>query len=337
MVLLGLLLGMAGMDVTSGAQRYTFGVPELYDGINFIAVAMGLFGIAEIMVNLEQPEKDRKTLVRSTRSIGLWRLSRDDFHRAWPASMRGTALGSILGSLPGGGAAISAFSAYTVEKKISKEPDRFGKGAIEGVAGPEAANNAGAQTSFIPMLTLGLPSNPIMALMMGAMIIHGIQPGPRVMTSNPELFWGVIASMWVGNIMLVVLNLPLIGIWIKMLTVKYRLLYPAILVICAIGVYSVSNSNFLVMLMAVFGVLGYVFVKLGCEPAPLLLGMILGPMMEETLRRAMTLSSGDPTVFITRPLSLALLLAAALLLVLVAAPALARRRKEVFAKTESNL
>lgn len=330
MIVLGLLLGLVGTDVTSGVERFTFGIPELADGLDFVVIAMGVFGIGEIISNLERPDEHRETFVTSSRSLGIWRLSREDFSRAWPASLRGTALGSVLGILPGGGATLGAFSSYMMEKKIAKDPSRFGKGAIEGVAGPESANNAGAQTSFIPMLTLGLPSNAVMALMIGALMIHNIQPGPQVMEGNPQLFWGLIASMWIGNLLLVILNLPLIGIWIKLLTVEYRLLYPAILVLCAIGVYSVSNSPFLVYATALFGLLGYIFTKLECEPAPLLLGFVLGPMMEENLRRAMTMSGGDATVFVTRPGSLVLLLLALGLLIVIASPTLARRREEAF-------
>ncbi len=244
--------------------------------------------------------------------------------------LRGTGVGSILGILPGGGALLGAFASYTLEKKLARDPSRFGKGAIEGVAGPESANNAGAQTSFIPLLTLGIPPNAVMALMVGAMTIHNIQPGPQVMTSNPQLFWGLIASMWVGNLLLVVLNLPMIGVWIKLLSVPYRLLYPAILLFCCIGVYSLSNNIFDVMMTVVFGVLGWLFVKLECEPAPLLLGFILGPMMEENLRRAMLLSRGDPMVFLNRPLSRSLLIAAMLLLLLILLPNLRRKRAEAF-------
>jgi putative tricarboxylic transport membrane protein len=330
MVLLGILLGLVGTDLTSNVQRFTFGIPELIDGIDFTAVALGLFGLAEIMTNLEHPEGKRETFAHSTRRLGLWRLSRKDFQRAWPASIRGTALGSLLGILPGGGAAIASFSAYALEKKIARNPERFGRGAIEGVAGPESANNAGAQTSFIPMLTLGLPSNPVMALMIGALIIHNIQPGPQVMTSNPSLFWGLIASMWIGNGFLLILNLPLIGLWIKLLSIKYRLLYPAILAICCIGVYSVSNSTFIVYLTAGSGLLGYVFTKLECEPAPLVLGFVLGPMMEEYFRRAMTISYGNPMVFISHPLSLVLLLAAVALFLLTTVSAFSKKREELF-------
>src|SRR6476660_8356465 len=283
MIVVGLLLGIVGTDVNSGVMRFDFGIPELSDGIGVVVVAMGLFGFAEIIVNLESTEK--REVVR-TKLGGLW-FTKEQFRLAAPAALRGTALGSVLGVLPGGGAMLSSFASYTVEKKLAKDPSQFGKGAIQGVAGPEAANNAGAQSSFIPLLTLGIPENAVMAMMVGAMTIHNIQPGPQVMTSNPGLFWGLIASMWVGNLMLVVLNLPLIGIWIRLLSVPYRLLYPAILLFCCIGVYSLSNSTFDVIQTAFFGFLGVLFVKLEMEPAPLLLGFVLGPMMEENLRRAL--------------------------------------------------
>jgi putative tricarboxylic transport membrane protein len=330
MIVLGLLLGIVGTDVNSGVARFAFGVPELTDGIGVVSVAMGLFGFAEIISNLESTEK--RELVTS-KVKGLW-PTREQFKVAWPASLRGTALGSVLGLLPGGGAMLASFASYALEKKVAKDPSQFGKGAIQGVAGPESANNAGAQTSFIPLLTLGIPENAVMALMVGAMTIHNIQPGPQVMTSNPTLFWGLIASMWVGNLMLVVLNLPLIGMWIKLLKVPYRLLYPAILLFCAIGVYSINNASFDVSQTAFFGLLGIVFLKIECEPAPLLLGFVLGPMMEENLRRAMLLSRGDPTVFFTRPLSLAMLVMAGLLLLLIVAPAFRKKRDEAFQESD---
>ncbi len=326
MIVLGLLLGIVGTDVNSGLQRYSLGIAELSDGIGFVTVAMGLFGFAEIIVNLEQKEK-REVFTKNV--SGLW-LKWADFKEAFPAIVRGTGIGSVLGILPGGGALLSAFASYTVEKKLAKDPSKFGKGAIQGVAGPESANNAGAQTSFIPLLTLGIPPNAVMALMVGAMTIHSIQPGPQVMTSNPKLFWGLIVSMWIGNLMLVVLNLPLIGIWVKLLQVPYRLLYPAILLFCCIGVYSIQNSVFDVFLTAIFGVLGWIFVKLECEPAPLLLGFILGPMMEENLRRAMLLSRGDPTVFVTRPISAVMLAMAVGLLLIIVAPSVRKKREEAF-------
>jgi TctA family transporter len=326
MILLGLLLGIVGTDVTSGTRRFTFGIPDMADGIDFVVVAMGLFGFAEIIASLERKEKHE---ILTTKVRGLM-PTRTDLKASWKAVLRGTGLGCVLGVLPGGGALLSSFASYALEKKVASDPSRFGKGAIEGVAGPESANNAGAQTSFIPMLTLGIPTNAVMALMLGAMMIHGIAPGPMVMTARPDLFWGLIASMWIGNLMLVVLNLPLIGIWVRLLTVPYRLLYPTILVFCCIGVYSLSNSSFDVAMAAGFGLLGYIFTKLDCEPAPLVLGFVLGPMMEEYLRRAMTLSRGDPTVFFTRPISLAMLLVAGILLLTIIAPAVRRKREEVF-------
>ena len=326
MILLGLALGLVGTDVNSGVARYSFDIPELTDGINFIAVAMGIFGFAEIIANVEQREQ-RETFTDHVTNLFP---TRDDFRRMLPAAARGTALGTVLGMLPGGGAVLSSFASYTIEKKISRRPQDFGKGAIEGVAGPEAANNAGAQTSFVPLLTLGLPSNVVMALMVGAMTIHNIQPGPQVMSSNPELFWGLIASMWIGNAMLVVLNLPLIGLWVRMLKVPYRYLYPAILVFCCIGVYSTNNNVFDVWVAAAFGLVGYVFARCGMEPAPLLLGFVLGPMMEENLRRALLLSRGDFGTFVTRPLSASLLAATVVLLVIVALPAIKKGREEAF-------
>ena len=326
MIMLGLLLGLVGTDVNSGMARFSFGIPELSDGIGFVAIAMGVFGFAEIIKNLEQGEARE---VFTSKVTSLW-PTKQDFKDAYPAVLRGTTLGSLLGILPGGGAVLGAFSAYTLEKKIAKDPSKFGKGDIRGVAAPESANNAAAQTSFIPLLTLGIPPNPVMALMVGAMIIQGIQPGPQVMVERPNLFWGMIVSMWIGNLMLVILNLPLIGIWIKLLKVPYRLLYPAILVFCCIGVYSLNNSPFDVIMTAIFGLIGYVFVKLDCEPAPLLLGFILGPMMEENLRRAMLLSRGDPMTFVTRPLSATLLAVSLLLLIVIMLPAIRKKREEAF-------
>lgn len=327
MVCLGLLLGLVGTDVNTGVQRYAFGITDLADGLDFVPVAMGIFGLSEIIANLGRDD-DQRTLV-ATKIRNLW-PTREDFRLAWPAVLRGTAVGSVLGILPGGGALLSSFAAYTIEKKVSKTPQRFGRGAIEGVAGPEAANNAGAQTSFIPMLTLGIPSNVVMAMMIGAMTIQGIAPGPQVMTERPGLFWGMIASMWVGNLMLVVINLPMIGIWVKLLSVPYRILFPAIIVFCGIGVYSVHNSTFDVAITAGLGLLGYVLIRLGCEPAPLALGFVLGPLMEENLRRAMLISRGDPTVFLTRPISACLLVVSALLLATLIVPNFKKQREVVF-------
>lgn len=326
MILVGLLLGMAGTDVNSAVPRFTFGVPMLSDGLNFVVLAMGVFGLGEIVANLENAA-DRS--VMTNRITGLM-PTRADWKRIIAPILRGTALGSLLGILPGGGAALASFGSYALEKKMSRTPEMFGKGAIEGVAGPEAANNAGAQTSFIPMLTLGLPSNSVMALMIGAMIMQGIQPGPSVMAEQPALFWGLIASMWIGNLMLLVLNLPLIGLWVKMISIPYHLLFPIIIVFCAIGVFSVNNSTFDVYAMALFGIVGYVFRKLDAEPAPLLLAFILGPMMEEFLRRTLLFSKGDPSVLMTRPISAGLLLLAVGLLIAVISPSVRRKREEAF-------
>ncbi len=329
MIVLGLLLGMVGTDVNSGVARYSFDIPELTDGIGFIVIAMGVFGYGEIISNLSKNASEREVFTANV--TGLL-PTKEDFKNMVPAVLRGTALGSLLGILPGGGAVMAAFAAYTLEKKTKLRPGEvaFGKGNIRGVAAPEAANNAGSQTSFIPLLTLGIPPNAVMALMVGAMTIHNIQPGPQVMTSNPELFWGLIASMWIGNLMLVILNLPLIGIWIKLLSVPYRWLFPAIVLFCAVGVYSTNNNTFDIWMVAIFGVVGYAFIKLGTEPAPLLLGFILGPMMEEYLRRALLLSRGDWSVFITRPLSASLLAVAALLLIVVLMPSVKSKREEAF-------
>jgi TctA family transporter len=328
MIVLGLLLGLVGSDVETGTQRFTFDMPEMADGLNFVALSMGVFGLGEILRNLEH-EHTRSVMVKHVSGL---MLSKADFKRIIGPVLRGTGLGSILGILPGGGAMLASFAAYTMEKKISPNRAQFGKGAIEGVAAPEAANNAGAQTSFIPMLTLGIPSNPVMALMIGAMIIQGITPGPNVVTDEPALFWGMIVSMWVGNLMLVLLNLPLIGLWVRMLTIPYHLLFPAIIAFCCIGAFSVNNSVFDVFMMALFGVVGYALIKLDFEPAPLLLGFVLGPMLEENLRRAMLLSRGNPSVFVTHPLSLGLLLVAAALLVVVVMPTVRSKREEAFSE-----
>jgi putative tricarboxylic transport membrane protein len=326
MILLGLVLGLVGTDVNSGTRRFTFGISTLFDGIDFVVVVMGLFGLAEIMSSLDH---EKKTGIVTTKVSGLL-PTRSDLKASWKAVIRGTVLGSMLGILPGGGALLSSFASYALEKRIASDPSRFGKGAIEGVAGPESANNAGAQTSFIPMLTLGIPTNGVMALMLGAMMIHGIAPGPRVMVEKPDLFWGLIVSMWVGNLMLVILNLPLIGIWVRLLTVPYRFLYPAIVMFCCIGVYSLNNSIIDVAMATGFGIMGYILLKLDCEPAPLVLGFILGPMMEVYFRRAMVLSRGDFTVFFTQPISLTMLLAAAILLLMNIAPTVRHKREEVF-------
>ena len=331
MIVLGLLLGLVGTDGNTGVQRFTFDITLLSDGLDFAVLAIGVFGVGEIIANLVRREGSSHAggegeIARITR---LWPTP-DDFRLAWPAALRGTALGSVLGVLPGGGATLSSFAAYVLEKRLSRDPSRFGRGAVEGVAGPEAANNAGAQTSFIPMLTLGLPGNAVMALMIGAMMIHGIQPGPQIMTERPGLFWGMIASMWIGNLMLVIINLPMIGLWVQLLKVPYRFLYLAVLLFCAIGCYTVSNSTMGVLLAALFGVLGYVFIRLECEPAPMILGFVLGPLMEDNLRRSMRISSGDPIIFLERPISFGLLVATALMLVLMVLPAFRAKRQEAF-------
>ncbi len=328
MALLGLLLGLIGTDVNSGAFRFTFGLDELQDGIDFVPLSMGLFGFAEIMRNLEG-NMSRSLVPNKVKNIlPSWQ----EIKVSVGPIVRGTALGSILGVLPGGGALLSSFASYTAEKKLAgdKADPPFGYGNIRGVAGPESANNAGAQTSFVPMLTLGIPSNAVMALMIGAMMIHDIVPGPQVMQSDPGLFWGLIISMWIGNLILVVLNLPMIGVWVQLLRVPYRWLFPAILVFCCIGVYSINNNVWDVWIAIFFGFAGYVFGKLGCETAPLVLGFILGPMMEENLRRAMLLSRGDPSVFVSSPISCGLLIAAVLMVFLVAAPAFRKTREVAF-------
>lgn len=327
MVALGLMLGMIGTDVSSGAERFTFGIPELADGLPFVAMAMGIFGFGEIIANLESRAVKREVF---TSRVGTLMPTATELRRAAPAVVRGTAIGSFLGVLPGGGAVLSAFASYAVEKKISKRPEEFGHGAVEGVAGPESANNAGAQASFVPMLTLGIPTNAVMALMVAGMMVHDIQPGPQVMTKSPALFWGLIVSMWVGNLMLVILNLPLVGLWIKLLSVPYRLLYPAILLFCCIGAYSVNNSVWDVYMTIPFAILGYLFKKFDCEPAPMILGFVLGMLMEEYLRRAMMISGGDWSEFVTRPVSLVLLLIAATMLIAVAVPAISRQRSAAF-------
>jgi len=326
MVVVGLILGLIGTDVNSGAARYTFDLPPLADGINFVIVAMGMFGLGEIVKNLEH-EATRSMTIKKVE--GLF-PTRADLRRIVAPVLRGTGLGALLGILPGGGAMLSSFASYSIEKKVSPNRAQFGHGAIEGVAAPEAANNAGAQTSFIPMLTLGIPSNPVMALMIGAMIIQGIQPGPGVITEQPALFWGIIASMWIGNFFLIVLNLPMIGLWVRMIMVPYHMLYPAILLFCAIGVFSLNNSDFDIYLMAIFGLFGYVCAKLECEPAPLMLGFIIGPMMEEYLRRALLLSRSDPMVFVSSPISATMLSMSLIALAMVMLPALRKKREEAF-------
>jgi putative tricarboxylic transport membrane protein len=326
MIVVGLLLSTVGTDLETGQERLTFGIAELSDGVDFAVLAMGIFGFAEIIRNLENPET--RDVVRG--KIGRLLPSKEDFKQALPPILRGTGLGAVLGILPGNGAVLGPFASYTLEKKIAKEPSRFGRGAIEGIAGPEAANNAGAQTAFIPLLTLGIPPNAVMALMVGAMTIHGIIPGPQVVTKNPQLFWGMIASMWVGNLMLLIINLPLVGLWVRLLKVPYSLLYPAILLFCCIGIYSINNSTSDVIFTAFFGLVGYALLKFGYEPAPLLLGFVLGKLMEEKLRQALILSRGSFATFVERPVSGGLLLVAAIMLVIALLPAIRKGRDEVF-------
>jgi TctA family transporter len=326
MIVLGVLLGLVGTDVSTGEYRMTMGLDVLFDGIGFVPLSMGLFGLAEIMVNLESAGTGDMLAGKVT---GLW-PSLADLRQSLPAMIRGTAVGAAFGILPGGGPTIAAFSAYSLEKKVSRTPERFGRGAIEGVAAPESANNAAAQACFIPMLSLGIPPNALMALMIGAMMVHGITPGPEIISKQPELFWGLIASMWLGNLMLVVLNLPLIGIWVRLLQVPYSYLFPSIVVLCCIGSYTLSSSTGDVLVMTMFGVIGYAFRKLDCEPAPLLLGLVLGPMLEENFRRAMVLSDGDWSVFVRRPISLGFLVLAAALLLTVTVPGIRRGREEAF-------
>ncbi len=323
MVCVGILLGLVGSDVNTGAVRFALGLPELADGIGFVAVAMAFFGLADVITNLEKKEEGQTY----TSSIGSVLPSWADFRMSFWSIMRGTGLGSVLGLLPGGGALLASFASYMLEKKVAKPPRNFGEGDIRGVAGPESANNAGAQTSFIPMLTLGIPSNPTMALMIGAMMIQGIAPGPQVMTERPQLFWGLVASMWVGNLVLLVLNLPLVGLWVRLLKVPYRLLFPSIFVFCCIGVYATDNKIFDIYILAALTALGYLLLKLDCEPAPLILGFVLGPMMEENLRRALMIAHGDATVLITRPISATFLISSVLLLAVIAAPSLRAKRE----------
>jgi len=323
MVLVGLLLGIVGIDINTGDGRFTFDMPTLMDGIDFVPISVGIFGLGEIISNL------RRTDYRavSTAKLQMW-PSREDVRRATPAALRGTAVGCIIGILPGGGAALSSFMSYMVEKRVARDPSILGQGAIEGVAAPEAANNAGAQTSFIPMLTLGIPGNAVMAVMVAALMIHGINPGPGVISEKPDLFWGIVASMFIGNVMLVIINLPLIGIWVSLLRIPYRVLYLAIIAFCAIGSYAFRGNPQDVLIAAMFGVVGYFFIAYRCEPAPLLLGFVLGPRLEENLRSSMLISGGDPMIFVNRPISLGLFLATLALVVLMVVPSFRRTREE---------
>jgi putative tricarboxylic transport membrane protein len=330
MIVLGLLFGTVGQDIYTGTPRFTLGFRELFSGINFVSVAVGMFGVAEILRNLEN-QKVGPVVIERVKN--LW-PTRDDLRAIVGPVLRGTALGSALGVLPGAGHVLASFASYSVEKRISSHPTTFGHGAIEGVAGPESANNAAAQTSFIPLLTLGLPAHPVMALMFGALIIQGITPGPNVIEDEPALFWGLIVSMWIGNLLLVMLNLPLIGIWVKLLSIPYSMLFPAIVAFACIGTYSLNLNPFDIFAVAFFGILGYFLIKLGCEPAPLLLGFILGPLLEQHLRRALIISHGDPTVFLTRPISLALVVAAVVVLLIAVLPSIRRKREVVFQEEE---
>jgi putative tricarboxylic transport membrane protein len=326
MVLVGLLMATIGTDLDTGAERMTFGFGALADGVDFAVLAMGLFGFAEVLRNLEAVE--HRDVVK--RTIGSVLPTMADLRQAaWPI-VRGTFLGSVLGILPGNGAVLGPFASYTVEKKLAKDPSRFGRGAIEGVAGPESANNAGAQTSFIPLLALGIPPNAVMALMVGAMTIHGIVPGPLVMSKSPRLFWGIIASMWIGNLMLLIINLPLVRLWVRFLEVPYRLMFPAILLFSGIGIYSVNNSPADVLFSAAFAIAGWALSKLDFELAPLLLGFVLGRLMEENLRRALAISRGNVLAFVQRPISGAMLAVAVLVLTVAILPSVRRGRQEVF-------
>ena len=330
MVLVGLILGCVGIDTNSGVYRFTFGMLELGSGLEFVALAMGVFAFADIIANVAEKTTGAPIINKIT---SLW-PSRKELRDAAPAAARGTLIGSVLGILPGGGAALASFAAYTIEKRVSKTPEEFGQGAVQGVAGPEAANNAAAQTAFVPMLTLGIPSNGVMALMMGAMMINNISPGPQVMTTNPDIFWALITSMWIGNVMLVVLNLPMVGLWVKLISVPYRFLYPAILVFCVIGLFSIQNQTFEIYTAALFGLFGYLLMRMKCEPAPLLLGFVLGPMLEVNLRRTLLLSRGDPIVLLTHPISAAMLAIAVLLLLTVILPQIRKKREEVFTEED---
>jgi putative tricarboxylic transport membrane protein len=326
MIMLGLLLSTVGTDLETGQERLTLGLSSFADGFDFAVLAMGIFGIAEILRNLDNPES--RDVVKGT--IGRLLPTGAELKTSLGPIIRGTGLGSILGILPGNGAVLAPFASYTLEKKLADDPSRFGKGAIEGVAGPEAANNAGAQTSFIPLLTLGIPPNAVMALMVGAMTIHGVIPGPEVMTKNPKLFWGLIASMWIGNLMLLIINLPLVGLWVRLLKVPYRLMFPAILVFCCVGIYSINNNPDDVVAVAGFALFGYVLIKLGFEPAPMLLGFVLGKLMEEKLRQALGISRGSFWVFTQKPVAAGLLLLTLVIFVFAVLPSVRKGRETAF-------
>ncbi len=328
MVMVGLVAGVIGTDVNSGVARFAFDVPELTDGIALVALAMGLFGISDILANANRigasdTVKESKITMRSLR------LEKGEMKRSWIPIFRGTGIGAFFGILPGTGSTIASFISYAVEKKVSKTPERFGHGAIEGIAGPEASNNAAAQTAFIPTMSLGIPGDAVMALMLGALMIHNIQPGPQMITEHPTIFWGLIASFWIGNLLLLILNIPLIGMWVKLLTVPYRMIYPAVLFFICVGVYSTNNNMFDVGSVLVIGIFGYITMRLGFEPAPLLLGFVLGPMVEENFRRALLLSRGDMSVFVSRPISGTFIALCAALLIAVAYARLRRKPQSV--------
>lgn len=327
MILFGLLLGVVGTDVNSGVRRFIFGFIHLSDGINLVVVTTGLFGIAEVIANAGRINRGGLAAMDLR-----WRAlipSREDFRRSVLPAFRGTTIGAILGILPGTGAALSTFVAYAFERRVSRHPERFGKGAIEGIVAPESANNSAAQTAFIPTLSLGIPGDAIVAIMLGALIIHGVVPGPRLIADHPELFWGLTVSFLIGNVLLLLLNLPLIGLWVRILAIPYGILYPAILVFICVGVYSISNSAFDVLLAVVFGAIGYAMRLARFPTAPLLLGLVLGPLLEQNLRRSMMLSRGDPMIFVERPISASILACSVLLVVLFVVGAIRRRRRDL--------
>jgi putative tricarboxylic transport membrane protein len=326
MILAGVLLSTVGTDLETGQARLTFGQAELSDGLDFAVLAMGVFGFAEILRTLEE----HQPRVIRTAPIGRLLPGAEDLKRAAAPILRGTFIGAFLGLLPGNGAVLGPFASYATEKRLAKDPSRFGKGAIEGVAGPESANNAGAQTAFLPLLTLGIPPNAVMALMVGAMTIHGIVPGPQIVTKQPQLFWGMVVSMWIGNLMLLIINLPLVGLWVRLIKAPYRLLFPAIVLFCCIGIYSINNSAAEVAMVAGFGLFGYVLLKLEFEPAPLVLGFVLGRLLEEKFRQSLLISRGNLETFIDRPISATLLALTALVVVISLLPAIHRKREEVF-------
>lgn len=320
-LIVGVLFGLVGSDVNTGQLRFTFGIESIYDGLSFSVIAVGVFGIAEVIGNLSRPADAR----RQVSVVGSLWPSREEWRRMTAPILRGSAVGAILGPLPGVGTTIASFISYQIERQVSPRAKELGTGAIEGVAAPEAANNAAAQTNFIPLLTLGIPSGSLTALLLAAMMIHGIQPGPSVMTRHPDVFWGLVASMFIGNLMLIVLNLPLIGIWIRFLAMPYLWLFPAIVAFCAIGVYSLQTTPFDLALLAFFSVFGVVIMRLGISPMPLILGFVLGPLLEENFRRALMLSRGDPIIFVQRPIALGIFAATALLILLFSFLGLRRR------------